>query len=287
MNYRLITDATADMDMPPCGADVLCMGVTIDGEPFSYGPGGNITADEFYDKLRSGAKASTSQIPPREFVDRFKPILAGGEDILYLCFSSALSGTYQSACIAAEELRESFPDRKIEVVDTLSASIREGFLVREACRRYSEGMELDHLVKWISENNRKIDCQFTVDDLESLRAGGRISRTAAVLGGALQIKPMLGINKEGALELTGKVRGRKKSIETLFMYYADRHDDNSRDIMIGHASAPNDAKTLCDMIRSKFPKAEPVICDIGPIIGVHTGVGMLSVCFYKDGEIKE
>lgn len=282
MSYKIVTDSTADMDWTLWDAEVIKMDVSLDGEPYSYGPGGSLDVAEFYRRQKEGARVSTSQISPDAFMRFFKPLLDSGEDILYLCFSSGLSGTYQSACIAFGELREKYPDRTLICIDSLAASIREGFLVYEACRRKKEGMDISQLENWVKDSNSKIDCQFTVDDLETLRQGGRISRTTALVGGALQIKPMLGIDESGCLAMTGKVRGRRKSMDALIEYYeTNRADRSGETAIIGHGDAEADAAALAERVREIDPAAETVVCPIGPVIGVHTGPGMLAICFYK------
>lgn len=204
MTYRIFTDATADFSMKMMnelpGFSVFPMDITLGGIPYTYGPGGNISVSEFYAKQRSGKFASTSQINPVTYLQGFREYLQQGMDILYLCFSSGLSGTYQAACMCAEELRDEFPERKIYCIDTLCASVGEGFFVREALRKQAEGMKIEELVHWVIEYRLKVCHWFTVDTFEHLRHGGRVSAATASIGTVLNIKPLLHVSNSGHLE---------------------------------------------------------------------------------------
>lgn len=213
--YQLFTDATADItadmmiEMPE--TRVIPMNVEIGGHEYIYGPEGTITVKEFYRLQREGSFATTSQITPMTYFQYFEPCLREGKDILYLCFSSGMSGTYQSARLAADELNRKYPEREIICLDTLCASVGEGFFVLEAARKQTEGYTLKELTEWVEKHRLQVCHWFTVDTFDHLRYGGRVSSATAAVGTALQIKPMLHVDDKGCLQMAGKSRGRKKA----------------------------------------------------------------------------
>lgn len=189
------------------------MHVEIGGREYTYDPLGDITVEEFYALQRAGNFATTPQINPIVSFRHFEPFLREGKDILYLCFSSGMSGTIQSAQLCMEELKAEYPERNIICIDTLCASGGEGFLVREAARKQSEGLSLDELNNWVMEHRLQVCHWFTVDVFDHLRHGGRVSATAAAVGTFLQIKPLLHVDKQGKLAVTEKPRGSKRAIK--------------------------------------------------------------------------
>ena len=205
MSYRIFTDATADLS-PELSAglpefSVVPMDLTLGERPYTYGPGGNITVDVFYAAQRAGQFASTSQINPAVYLRCFGEALRQGEDVLYLGFSSGMSGTLQIARLCARELEGQYPGRRVLCVDTLCASVGEGFLVREAARKQKEGLSLEELAAWVEERKLQVCHWFTVDTFEHLRHGGRVSGAAAAMGTLLNIKPMLHVSAAGTLEV--------------------------------------------------------------------------------------
>lgn len=281
MAYQLFTDVTADIDWKVwTDVHVMPMGVTVGGAEHLYGPGGDLTIEEFYKALRAGGQASTSQVTPATVLDSFTPVLERGEDILYLAFSSGLSGTYHAGCVAAEDLREKYPDRKIYCVDTLAASTMEGVIVARAARKKAAGMGIDELKSWALGQVDSTFCWFTVDDLDSLKRGGRVSPAVAFVGTALQIKPVLDVDEKGGLRMVGKTRGRQNALKAVFDHYAENYEqapDNL--IMIGHGDCAQDAKSLADAIRKKNPKAEIIVGPVGPVIAAHAGPGVVVIGF--------
>ena len=203
MAYRIITEATADLNSELLAGlpevTVIPMFVQVDGVEYQFGPGGNISAGEFYAQLRSGKFASTSQINPAVYRSYFEQILKQGMDVLYLCFSSGLSSTIQSARIAISELEEEYPDRKILLLDTLAASVGEGLFVMEAARKQSQGMELEELAAWLEAHKLNLCHWFTVDTFDHLKHGGRVSAASAAVGSLLGIKPLLHVDDNGKL----------------------------------------------------------------------------------------
>lgn len=214
MSYQIITDATADLTpelqegLPPI--TVIPMDVTVGEAPYTYGPGGDLTVSDFYAAQRSGKFATTSQINPLVYTQYFEQFLSQGMDVIYLGLLLRLSGSFQNAVLSAEELREKYPERKLYCIDTLCASVGEGFLVCEAARKQAEGMGVDELAEWVAQRQLKVCHWFTVDTFEHLRHGGRVGAVSAALGTALQIKPLLHVTTEGTLEVAEKPRGSKR-----------------------------------------------------------------------------
>lgn len=285
--YQIFTDATADfskslLELQP-DIQVIPMEVEINGQEYIYGPEGNITVEDFYALQRNGNYASTSQINPSVYFQYFEPVLRSGKDILYLCFSSGMSGTFQAAQICARELQNEYPDRQIRCIDTLCASAGEGFLVYEAACRQQEGYSLHELALWVEKHRLKVCHWFTVDVFDHLRHGGRVSTATAVLGTALQIKPLLHVDTEGRLEVAGKPRGRKQSIKAQLARMEEGWTPELGNLVIvGHGDCPEGALSLKQEIHARFPSAKIATAEIGPIIGAHTGPGMLAVIYWGD-----
>lgn len=257
------------------------MNIEIGGEAYTYGPSGTITAGRFYELQRNGSFASTSQVSQSIYLEAFTPCLQQGKDILYLCFSSGMSGTFQSAQLSVSELREQYPNSTIICVDTLAASIGEGFLVCEALRKQAEGYSIEELADWVTENRLKICHWFTVDTFEHLKHGGRVSAAAATVGTVLQIKPLLRVDEEGCLKVMEKPRGRKRAISTQIDHIqAGLLPDMGNRIVVGHGDYPKGAELLKASIADHFPDMQIDTADIGPIIGAHTGPGMLAVTYW-------
>lgn len=287
MGYQIFTDATADLNdemffgLPY--VEIIPMEVLIDGNVYTYGPKGNLTIKQFYRMQREGAFASTTQISPKTYQTCFTPYLEAGQDILYLGFTSGLSGTINSANLCARELEEKYPNRKIICVDTLCASVGEGFLVREAVKRQAEGMDIEELAMWTAANSLDVCHWFTVDTFEHLKHGGRVSNVAAVAGSVLNIKPLLHVDAEGKLKVIEKPRGHKMALKaTLSKMETGWNPEKGSTIFIGHGDCPERAKECKDKILDQYPYAEIHIADIGPIIGAHTGPGMLAVIYWGD-----
>lgn len=285
MGYRIFTDATADLNgglltESPL-AEIIPMDVVIESKAYKYGADGGLTADQFYKELRSGKYAATSQINPAVYEEYFEKALLDGQDVLYLGFSSGMSNTCASAELAASELRKLYPERKIFCVDTLCASVGEGFLVCEAVKRQKQGITLESLVQWIEENRLKVCHWFTVDTFEYLKHGGRVSAAVAAIGTKLNIKPLLHVTEEGALQVREKPRGRKQAASFLLKKIEEGWEPESgRRIVIGHGDELGRALELKEKIRAKFPEAQIYIADIGAVIGSHTGPGMLAVIYW-------
>lgn len=282
--YQIFADATTDLcaelleGLPHL--EIISMPVEIGGCEYHYGPNGNISCETFYQKQRDGMFASTALVNPAEFSACFESSLEQGMDVLYLSFSSGMSGTYQSARLSMQELREKYPERQLICVDTLCGSVGEGLLVHEALKRQKEGMSLEALFLWIVDHRMEVCHWFTVDTFEHLKHGGRVSAVTAAVGTVLQIKPMLRIDESGTLKVVEKPRGRKKAISCK-MERMERgwNPALSKTVVVGHGDCPEDAEKLAEAIRQKFPEAEIYTAEIGPIIGAHTGPGMLALIY--------
>lgn len=285
--YQIFTDATADMcdemlqGLPHI--EVIPMEVIVDGKSYQYGPGGNLTVDEFYVMQREGKFASTSQINPQVYKSVFEPYLKEGWDILYLGFSSGMSGTINSANICAEELEDLYPERMIVCMDTLCASVGEGFLVREAARKQAEGMTLEQLVQWVKKRRLQVAHWFTVDTFQHLLHGGRVSSVAAAMGTVLNIKPLLSVDIEGRLKVIEKPRGNKQALKTKLQHMeSEWKPELGKFVLVGHADCPKVGEELREQVKKQFPEAEVYVANIGPIIGAHTGPGMSALVFWGD-----
>ena len=255
---------------------VVPLNCTIDDK--TYRDMYDLSSEEFYRMLRAGAMPVTSQPSPQAAMDILEPILKEGKDILHLAFSSGLSGTYNSMRIAAEELKEKYPERKIVVIDTLCASIGEGLIDYKALELQKEGKTLEEVAQWVEENKLKLCHFFMVEDLNHLQKGGRISKTAAVLGTMVQIKPIIYVDNEGKLQIIKKERGRKKGMNRIVDMAVEACEGNMPDtVMIAHGDCPEDAEYVAELVRKKMGVTNMLISRLGSVIGGHTGAGMIAV----------
>ena len=287
MAYRIFTDATSDLTLEQLRGlpkvEVIPMQVEINGEQYTYGPYGNLPVPVFYELQRQGHFATTSQINPQTYHFYFNRALMQGMDVLYLGFSSGMSGCMQSAGITAEELKEKYPERKIICIDTLCASVGEGFLVLEAAARQAEGMEIEELAQWVRENRLKVCHWFTVDTFDHLKHGGRVGAASAAVGTMLGIKPMLHVDGEGKLAVMEKPRGQRKAMDAQIKRMdAGWKPGLGRRVIIGHGDDLDKAKLLQEEVIRKFPNAQIQLAYIGPVIGAHTGLGMLALIYWGD-----
>ncbi len=280
-NYRILTDSCSDLTpelINKLNVTVVPLNMLFKGQVRMDSVGEDIK--EVYEGLRAGEVASTSAANPENWTGFMEPVLAAGEDVLVLAFSSGLSTTYQSAVIAATDLAEKYPDRKIRVVDTLCASLGEGLLVHYACQKRDEGMELDALADWVESNKLNLCHWFTVDDLMYLKRGGRVSASTALVGTVLQIKPVLHVDNEGHLINVSKARGRKASIEALLKKMEETALPGQNDYaMICHGDCLEDAEYLAQLAKDRLGVKEAFIGYTGAVIGSHSGPGTLAI-FY-------
>lgn len=282
--YQIFTDATSDLNEDLETVKIIPMNVEIGDKEFVYGPQGNISCSEFYGLQKQGKYASTSQINVLEYEKYFEEALKEGKDVLYISFSSGMSGTYQTACLCKNELEESYPDNRIICIDSLCAAVGEGLLIKEVDKKKREGMSMDELVDWVENNKMNLCHWFTVDNFDHLKHGGRVSAVAATLGKTLNIKPLLRVDEEGKLRVVKKIRGRHKAmaaqVECIVKTWSP---EISKSVVIGHGDDLKAAEELKEYVENKLPDAEIYISDIGPIIGAHTGPGVMVLAFWGTG----
>lgn len=239
-----------------------------------------LSPEEVYEKIRKGALPTTSQINPEQAREAFEKIIKEGKDILHIGFSSGLSGSYNSARIAAEELEEEYPDAKIIVVDSLCASMGEGLLLYKVNEMKKHGKSLEETGRWAEDNKLHICHNFTVDDLNHLHRGGRVSKATAVLGTMVNIKPVMHVDKEGHLVPVGKVRGRKKSLISLVDRMVEQIEGYDNDmVMISHGDCREEAEYVAQLVKEKTGISQVMINFVGPVIGTHSGPGTMALFF--------
>ncbi len=282
MSYRIFTDATSDLPAQfaeQMHVTVLPMGFTMEEKEYFYIPGkSDMPIETFFEKMRAGIPVTTAQVNTFTFVEAFEPVLKGGEDVLYIGLSSKLSGTVQSAFSAAEELGAKYPDRKVAVIDSCSASLGLGLLVYYTARKHD--LSIDDLAKWVEENKLHFVHWFTVDDLVYLKRGGRISGATAAIATILNIKPVMHVDNEGYLVAVEKVQGRKKSLRALFERMEKTVDTKATDtVFIGHCVAKPDAEYVASLVHEKYPDIMIHIDDIGTSVGAHSGPGTIALFF--------
>ncbi len=282
-DYVVTVNSTVDLPkewLQERNVPVIPLKYTIEGETYEDMSG--LTSKEFFEKLREGKMAVTSQVNPDEARAYFEPILKEGKDILHLAFSSGLSGTCESMMNAADALSIEYPERKINVIDTLCASMGEGLLLYYVLKMKDSGKSLEEVSQWAEENKLHVCHDFTVDDLHHLHKGGRVSRTTAVLGTAIQIKPILHMDDAGTLQMVGTARGRKRSIHKLVDRAAKASEGWKNDIiMICHGDCLPEAQYMGGLVTEKMgiDSGNILINNIGNVIGGHTGPGVLGL-FY-------
>lgn len=274
------TDFTVDM-VEETGVQLVPLRFVLEGNTYKNLPDNSeMDPHFFYEKLRSGSVVTTSQANSEEFVEYFEPYLEKGTDILYIAFSSGLSGTYQSACIARDDLKEKYPDRKINVVDSRSASLGQGLLVYKAAMLKKDGRDIDYITDWVEHNKLHLCHWFTVDDLFFLKRGGRVSGATALVGTMLGIKPVLHMDDEGHLIPMSKVRGRKASLDALVKRMEESAiAPQNQTVFISHGDCLEDAEYVAEKVREKFHCEDIRINYVGPVIGSHSGPGTLALFF--------
>ena len=283
--FVISTDTTCDLH------NNFCFSNNIDlhslyykfGDDEIYGGSRKLDASVFYDRMRKGEMPTTMATNPEDSKAIFARRINEGYDIIHVAFSSGLSSSFQNACIAAREVMDEHPGSRITVIDSLSASMGEGLLVFKAVNFANEGHDFDETVDYIEKTKLHISHQFTVDDLFHLHRGGRISKATAVLGTVVGIKPVMHMDDEGHLTVTGKVRGRKKSLASLVdnMFKTMGDHDNST-IMISHGDCLEDARFVEHLIREKLSGTRILINTVCPTIGAHSGPGTVALFFEAD-----
>ena len=284
MSYVIITDTSADLPREiseKYGIEAVPLSYTVDGEEYVTKPGDDEEMKRFYDLMRERKhEISTSMANGQEFAPRFESILKEGKDILYIGFSSGLSGTVESVSAALLKLSEKYPERKVYSVDTLAASAGEGLIVLLTARKREEGATIDEARDYAESIKLSVCHWFTVDDLDYLRRGGRISKAVAIIGSVLQIKPVLHVNDEGHLIAVGRAKGRKASIEKLCAKIGARGiNPSEQTIMISHGDCLEDAEYAAEIIKRDYSPKEVIISYVDTTIGAHSGPGTLAIFF--------
>lgn len=280
--FKIVTDIFCDLPKEYCYENDLTV------VPASYTMGDktyvvSLELDDhkaFYQALREGAVAVTTQVNTDQFIQAFTPILESGQDLIYIAFSSALSGTFNSGRMAVEELQQKYPDRKICAVDSLAASLGQGLLVFHAVKMQKQGHTYEEIVAWLEANKQKVNHWFTVEDLHFLRRGGRISGAAAIVGSILSIKPVLHCDENGRLKPVIKLKGRRKALQALVEQMETQGENiDGQQVFISHGDCMDDALQLKNMVLEKYPKCKVDINYVGPVIGSHSGPGTLALFF--------
>ena len=283
-DYVLMTDSSCDL--PAKLADemelsVLPLSILIEGKSYyNYLDGREISFKDIYAKLRTKCPAKTSAVNMDAFLGPMEEILQSGRDILYIGFSSGLSGTYNAGAAAAQELAPKYPERKILAVDSLCASLGQGLIVWHAWQHKKEGMTIEELYQWVLDNRLHLCHWFTIDDLMFLKRGGRISGATAVVGSMLSIKPVMHVDNEGHLIKVSTARGRKASIKALADEAEKRGIDlQNQTIFISHGDCEDEANYLGDIMRKRFNVKDVLVNYVGPVIGAHSGPGTIALFF--------
>lgn len=285
-DYVIMTDSCCDLnaqEVEESGLCVIPLTFTIGGKNYRDTPDhAEMSLAEFYSRLRSGETSVTAAANVGDFTDSMRLILEAGKDVLCVAFSSALSTTYQSGCIAADELRSEFPDAKIIVIDSLAASRGQGMLMWYAAKEKAKGKTIDEVADWLRANIQHQDHWFTVDDLNHLRRGGRLNATSAIVGTVLSIKPVMHCDAEGKLTAVSKARGMKQALRELInkMDELGARPLKDQTVFICHADAPDSVNMVKDMLRERFGVTDVRADYIGPVIGSHTGAGTLGLFFF-------
>ena len=291
--YVITCCSTADMPydyFQKRNIPFVCFHFTLDGKEYPDDLGKTVSFDEFYRKIAAGALPTTSQVNVGEFIDFFEPYLTQGLDILHISLSSRLSGTYNSALLAGEQLLQKYPDRRILIVDSLGASSGSGLLVDLAADLRDSGASLDEVHTWVEENKLTIHHWFFSTDLTHYRRGGRISAVSATVGTILSICPLMNMNDLGQLIPREKVRGKKQVIAEI-VRKMEEHAQNGVNYtgkcFISNSACYDDARRVADLIEERFPhlNGKVMINSVGMVIGSHTGPGTVALFFVGDKRI--
>ena len=279
--YEIIVDATIDLPESLAGKmQIIPMRVQFEVDEIICDANWDEEKSKaFYARLRDKQLATTSQIPPYTYEQNFDRVLKQGKDVLYLCFSSGLSNTIESAQLAAQTMGERYPDQKIRIVDSKSASFGLATMLEEMLKNQCAGMSIDENADWMESYLLEYAVWFTVEDLMFLKHGGRISAAAALLGTTFRIMPVMHIDEVGKLPVVEKVQGRKSAMKTIIRQLEHLHAGEDR-VYIIHADAIEDAKLMQKLIQKAYPQiGEVIIGQLGPVVGCHAGPGTLALAF--------
>ncbi|MCL2071767.1 MAG: DegV family protein [Oscillospiraceae bacterium] len=286
-SFSIMVDTSCDLPVNfirEHGIKKLPIIFDLDGKPHNQGYWQEISGGDFYNTLRNGGVAKTAQINPETFVEVFTEYAKQGKELLFLVLSSGLSGTYQSALIALQEVKEKYPDCKVFPIDSINASVGIGLLTDLVVRKRKEGLSAEETAKWLEEKKHSCHGLFTVDDLMYLHRGGRLSKLSAIAGSVLRVKPVLNLAPAGTLAVKDKVRGRKASLQMLTEQFkrSIKPETELETVYIAHTDCESDANLLAEMIKSAVNVKKVVVMMMGPIIGAHVGPGALVLLFEAD-----
>lgn len=281
--YTIVTDSSCDLPAPlleKMGIRVVPLAVNLDGKTyFNYPDGRAIGFEEYYAQLRSGKQATTSAVNMSLFRTVMEAELIAGHDVLYLGFSSGLSGTFNAGAMAARELQEEYPEFELIAVDTLCASMGQGLLVYLAALEKAGGKSMHEVRDFVEAQKLHICHWYTVDDLQHLKRGGRIGGTTARLGTMLNIKPVMNMDNEGKLAAVSKARGRAAALRALVDKMGEQAiEPEKQTVFIAHADCYDDAHKVAEMVHERFG-SKSLINYIGPVIGAHAGPGTVALFF--------
>ncbi|MFZ2539320.1 MAG: DegV family protein [Oscillospiraceae bacterium] len=289
--FSIITEITCDLPQSYLKQNKIItmpLTYTLDGVEYDGSYENSLTPHDFYEKLRSGIMAKTAQISPEGSMAFFEAEIEKGNDVLYIGFSSGLSGCYQSATIAKAELIEKYPNAKIICIDSRSASLGQGLLVDYAIKKTAEGLSIEEVAGAIEDTKLKLCHYFTVDDLNHLYRGGRVSKTAAVFGTMLGIKPVMHMDDEGKLIPIGKVRGRKASLDELVRKMGTKLGEYKNPyVFISHGDSLSDAKYVGEQVKKLYGIKPEIIDNVGPVIGSHSGPATIALFFIGTDRIEK
>lgn len=287
MNTVVITDTCSDLPLEfveKHNIPIVNFSFTFMGQEYYDDFGKTVGYKKFYDAVRAGEMPTTSQVNVHSYVEIFKKYIKDGKSVIYLSFSSALSGSYNNSLLARNLILEDYPDADIEIIDTKSASLGQGLLVYYALDMLNKGFSKKEIVDWVEKNKLRLNHWFTVEDLAHLKRGGRLSGAAAFIGTVLNIKPVLHVDNEGRLIPVMKTKGRKKSIKTLVDMMEERIVDSENQVIaISHGDCLDDVEYLKELIFKKVKVKDVIINHIGPVIGSHVGAGTMALFFMGKG----
>ena len=280
MGIKIITDSACDLTrdyIKNNNIGLLSLILNLDGQAIKDDLGETLSYKDFYNKMREGATPTTSQINAHEFEEEFIKYIKNGDSIIYISLSSSLSGTFNSANIAKNNLMDEYPNSDIYLVDSLSVSVGQGLLVAKACEMRDSGIGAEEIVNWLEENKRKVIHSILIDDLNHLKRGGRISGATAAIGGLLNIKPTLFLDNEGKLIQGEKIKGKKKALRFLVNEVREKAVNAENEILyICHGDCLEEAETLRDMILEEVKFKDVIINYVGNVVGAHAGPGVLA-----------
>lgn len=293
MSYVLSCCSTVDLSkehLEKLNISYTCFHFVLDGVEYPDDLGQTISFDEFYRRLKNGSDSKTSQISVGEYEDYFKTLLDSGKDVLHVSLSTGVSGSYRSACTAADMLREQYPDRKIYVIDSLAASSGYGLLMDELAKKRDEGMTIDELRDWTEENKLRLHHWFFSTDLTFFVKGGRVSKVSGMIGGVFEICPLLNVSNEGRLIPRAKIRTKKNVITEIvkrMLVCADGGKNYKGKVFMSNSDCYEDAKAVADLVKENFKNidGDVLINSIGTVIGSHAGPGTVALFFWGDKRV--